>query len=123
MQSAFAIGSNNVANAAGPILAFSLNELNISMENNNVMLIIIIISFVIAPFFGIGSSLMGHRVLKTTGKDLIKFGPLGAALISIITATLLLLASTTRGIPTSLVQMNTGAIIGLGVSKIGWQSI
>jgi sulfate permease len=77
----------------------------------------------IAPFFGIGSSMMGYRVIKTTGKEIIQFGPLGATLISVITATLLLLASTTRGIPTSLVQMNTGAILGLGVSKIGWKAI
>ncbi len=120
---AFAIGSNNVANAAGPILAMAANELNMSMTDPNIMLVIIIVSFMIAPFFGIGSSMMGNRVIKTTGKDIVKFGSLGATLISIITATLLLLASTTKGIPTSLVQMNTGAIIGLGVSKVGWKSI
>lgn len=120
---AFSIGSNNVANAAGPILAMATNELNISINDPNIVLVIIIISFMIAPFFGIGSSMMGHRVLKTTGKEIVSFGPLGASLISVITATLLLLASTTRGIPTSLVQMNTGAIIGLGISKLGWQTI
>ncbi len=120
---AFAIGSNNVANAAGPILAMATNELNMSINDPNIILVIIIISFMIAPFFGIGSSIMGHRVLETTGKEIVQFGPLGATLISIVTATLLLLASVTRGIPTSLVQMNTGAIIGLGISKVGWNSI
>lgn len=120
---AFSIGSNNVANAAGPILAMAVNELNMTMSDPNVVLVIIIVSFMISPFFGIGSSMMGYRVIKTTGKEIIKFGPLGATLISVITATLLLLASTTRGIPTSLVQMNTGAILGLGVSKIGWKAI
>lgn len=120
---AFAIGSNNVANAAGPILAMAVNELNMTMADPNVVLVIIIISFMVAPFFGIGSSMMGNRVIKTTGKEIVTFGPLGATLISLITATLLLLASTTKGIPTSLVQMNTGAILGLGVSKIGWKSI
>lgn len=120
---AFAIGSNNVANAAGPILAMATNELNIGMDDPSIVLVIIIISFMIAPFFGIGSSIMGNRVVNTTGKEIIKFGSLGATLISIITATLLLLVSVTKGIPTSLVQMSTGAIIGLGVSKAGWKSI
>ncbi|MBZ0184219.1 MAG: inorganic phosphate transporter family protein [Melioribacteraceae bacterium] len=120
---AFAIGSNNVANASGPLVAMSQNILGVADSTSEFMLIMIILTLVIAPCFGIGSSFLGDRVLSTTGKEIISFGPLGATLISIVTASLLLLASLTKGIPTSLVQMNTGAIIGLGISKVGVKEI
>lgn len=120
---AFAIGSNNVANAAGPIVAMASNELNVSVDSQNFMLIMIIVSFMIAPFFGIGSSFLGHRVLQTTSKEIVSFGPLGATLISFITASILLLASLSKGIPISLVQMNIGAIIGIGIVKTGWRQM
>lgn len=120
---AFAIGSNNVANAAGPIACMISNELGIEMGMEGFMLVMIIATFMVAPFFGIGSSFFGRRVVHTTGKEIVEFGPLGATMISIVTASLLLLASVTRGIPTSLVQMNTAAILGLGVTKMGWKKI
>ena len=44
-----------------------------------------------------------------------------ASIISVITATLLLIASVSRGIPTSLVQLNTFAILALSISKKGWK--
>ncbi len=119
----FAIGSNNVANAAGPIASMISNELKITLTDNNILLVMIVSTLIIAPCFGIGSSLFGNRVIETTGKEIIDFGPMGATLISFITGTLLLFASVTRGIPTSLVQMNTLSIIGLGISKIGWREI
>ncbi|MCK4700070.1 MAG: hypothetical protein KAT38_07035, partial [Bacteroidales bacterium] len=40
-----------------------------------------------------------------------------------ITASLLLLASTIKGIPASLVQLNTAAILGIGVAKLGPRNI
>lgn len=120
---AFAIGSNNVANASGPLVAMAQNVLSVVDNSTEFMLIMIILTLVIAPCFGIGSSFLGERVLSTTGKEIISFGPLGATLISLVTATLLLLASISKGIPTSLVQMNTGAIIGLGISKVGLKEI
>ena len=120
---AFAIGANNVANAAGPIASMVLQELDISSTNDNFLLVIILSTLIIAPCFGIGSSILGYRVVQTTGKEIAELGPIGATLISIITATLLLFASTTKGLPTSLVQLNTGAIIGLGIAKIGWKKI
>ena len=116
---AFSIGSNNMANAAAPVLAMAVNMLNVEPGSENFMLLMLILVFMLAPMFGIGSSLLGSRVLKTTGKDIASFGPLGASFISIITATILLTASLWRGIPTSLVQMNTAAIIGLGMAKEG----
>jgi len=114
---AFAIGSNNVANAAGPIVPMVLNELNIGAGESNFLLVMILSTLIVAPCFAIGSSIFGSKVAQTTGKEIVAFGPLGAVLISIVTATLLLVASLAKGIPTSLVQLNTAAIIGLGISK------
>lgn len=113
---AFSIGSNNIANAAGPIASMMNNELD--MGSGAVDFIIPLIAvLLVAPWFGIGSSIMGGRVLQTTGRDIVSIGPMGATLIAVITATLLLLASTLRGIPASLVQMNTFAIIALSMLR------
>jgi phosphate/sulfate permease len=119
---AFAIGSNNVANAAGPIIAMAMKSIGTPSEAT-ALLIMIFATLLIAPCFAIGSSLMGGRVLETTGREIVQFGPLGAVLVAVVTATLLLVASVSRGIPTSLVQMNTAAIMALGVTKEGWRFV
>lgn len=120
---AFAIGSNNVANAAGPLVPMVLNELNMNAGQGNFLFIMILSTLIVAPCFAIGSSVFGSNLARTTGKEIVRFGPLGAVLISIVTASLLLLASTTKGIPTSLVQLNVAAIIGLGIAKTEWKEI
>ncbi|MGC8864444.1 MAG: anion permease [Bacteroidales bacterium] len=119
---AFSIGSNNVANATGPLVSMLINELKISPDDNQKFrLIMILTTLVIAPLFGIGSSVFGYKVLKSAGKDITPLGPMHASLVSIITATLLLLASVTRGIPTSLVQLNSLAIMAISVKQIGFK--
>lgn len=120
---AFAIGTNNVANASGPIASMIMNELDIANTEANFKLIMVLSILIIAPAFGIGSSLLGYKVVRTTGKEIVELGPLSASVISIITATLLLLASVTKGIPTSLVQLNTGAILAIGCAKVGCKEI
>ena len=117
---AFSIGSNNVANSAGPIASMLVNELGFSNGGAVIMLLSVVL---IAPWFGIGSALFGRGVTKTIGHEIISIGVLGATFISLITASLLLLASTTRGIPTSLVQMNTFAVIALAMLKEDPKSI
>lgn len=116
---AFAIGSNNMANVAAPLLAMAANMLKIETGSDDFMLLMLILVFMLAPMFGIGSSLLGNRLMATTGRDITRMGPLGAGYISVITASILLVSSLWRGIPTSLVQMNTAAIIGLGMAKNG----
>jgi len=119
---AFSIGSNNVANASGPIASMTINELGIGMEENFI-LIMILSTLIVAPSFGIGSSVFGHKILRNTGKEIILFGKIEAIIISFISASLLLMASLTKGIPTSLVQLNVAAIIGIGVAKLGFKNI
>jgi sulfate permease len=119
---AFSIGANNVANAAGPIASMTANELNIT-GNDNFILIMILSTLIIAPSFGIGSSIFGHKIVKNTGKEIVLFGKFEAVIIAFVSASLLLFASLTKGIPTSLVQLNVAAILGIGVAKLGTKNI
>ncbi|WP_321343344.1 inorganic phosphate transporter [uncultured Draconibacterium sp.] len=119
---AFAIGANNVANAAGPIAMMTANELGISADNSFI-LIMLLSTLIIAPSFGIGSSIFGHKIVKNTGKEIVLFGKFEAVIIAFISASLLLFASLTKGVPTSLVQLNVAAILGIGVAKLGTKNI
>ncbi len=118
----FAIGSNNVANASGPITSMTINELGLKNEDD-FMVILMLSSLIVAPCFGIGSSLFGHKIVKNTGKEIILFGKFEAVIIAFISGSLLLLASLTKGIPSSLVQVNVAAILGIGVAKMGPKNI
>lgn len=118
---AFSIGSNNVANAAGPLTSLLANQYAVAEAGPEMKLLSLLMLVMIAPWFGIGSSLMGERVMRTTSQEIIHFGPLGATFISVLTASLLLLASLSRGIPTSLVQLNTASIIAIGIVKAGFK--
>jgi len=117
---AFSIGANNVANAAAPIASLTANEIG-QEAIQNFLPIIILSVLIVAPCFAIGSSLLGHKVTKTTGKDIVEVSPFYATIIALITASLLLLASITKGIPTSLVQLNGAAFIALSISKHGFK--
>lgn len=119
---AFSIGANNVANAAGPIASMTAKELNISGDKS-FTLIMILSTLIIAPCFGIGSSIFGHKIVKNTGKEIILFGKFEAGIIAFISASLLLFASLTKRIPTSLVQLNVASILGIGVAKLGAKNI
>ncbi len=119
---AFSIGSNNVANASGPIASMTANELNISADKNFI-LIMILSTLLVAPNFAIGSSLFGDKILKNTGKEIVLFGKFEAVIISFVSASLLLYASISKGIPSSLVQLNVAAILGIGVAKLGPNNI
>ncbi len=119
---AFSIGSNNVANAAGPIATMTANELHITGDKN-FLLIMILSTLMVAPSFAIGSSIFGNKILNNTGKEIVLFGKFEAGIIAFVSASLLLLASLAKGIPTSLVQLNVAAILGIGVAKLGPKNI
>jgi sulfate permease len=118
---AFSIGTNNVANAVGPLSSLTFNVLDI--KEQNYVHILMMATLIIAPCFGIGSSLFGHKVVKNTGKELFLFGKIEAVIIAFISASLLMSASLIKGIPTSLVQLNVAAILGIGVAKMGAKNI
>ncbi len=118
---AFSIGANNVANAAAPIASLTANEIG-QGAIQNFRPIIILSVLIVAPCFAIGSSLLGHEVTKKTGKEIIEVSPFQATIIAVITASLLLLASVFKGIPTSLVQLNVAAFIALSIHKKGYRA-
>jgi phosphate/sulfate permease len=60
---AFAIGSNNVANAAGPIIAMAMKSMGTTSDATALM-IMIFATLLIAPCFAIGSSIMALGVTK-----------------------------------------------------------
>jgi sulfate permease len=117
---AFSIGANNVANALGPLKGLANNELNISANESLIWLSTI---FTIALFFGMGSLIFGKKILNNTGKEIILFGKFEAIIIAFVSGSILLFISLTNGIPTSLVQLNVAAIIGIGVAKLGFKNI
>ena len=120
---AFSIGANNVANAVGPIASMMSHELKLPFDGNGFSIIMILTTLVVAPNFAIGASVLGSKGLENTGKGIFLFGPFEAIIISFVTASILLITSVTRGIPTSLVQLNAAAIIGIGVSRLGAKNI
>jgi sulfate permease len=119
---AFSIGANNVANAAGPIATMTANELHITGDRNFILIMILSV-LMVAPSFAIGSSIFGNKILNNTGKEIVLFGKFEAGIIAFVSASLLLLASLIKGIPTSLVQLNVAAILGIGVAKLGTKNI
>ena len=120
---AFSIGANNVANAVGPIASMMSHELKLPFDGNGFSIIMVLTTLVVAPNFAIGASILGSKGLENTGKGIFLFGPFEAIIISFVTASLLLITSVTRGIPTSLVQLNAAAIIGIGVARLGARNI
>jgi sulfate permease len=68
--------------------------------------VLILSTLIVAPSFGIGSSIFGKKILQNTGKEIVLFGKVEAVIIAFISASLLLTASLLKGIPTSLVQLN-----------------
>src|SRR5690554_5569556 len=119
---AFAIGANNVANATGPLIQMTINFFELEPGKYDWFISKFSI-LIIAPCFAIGSSIFGKKIMNNTGKEIILFGRIEAAIIAFISASLLLCASLIKGIPTSLVQLNVAAIIGIGIAKLGAKNI
>lgn len=102
---AFAIGTNNVANAAGPLFGAGII---------NILGGLILIS----PLFGVGAWTMGKGPLQTASKEIVPLGLFSSTLVSFVTATLLIFASI-LGIPQSLVQLNLCSIFAISCLKNG----
>lgn len=102
---AFAIGSNNVANAVGPLSGAGLINIGLGLV-------------LVAPLFGFGACLMGKGTLETAGKEIVPLGLISGTLVAFVTATLLILASM-LSIPQSLVQLNIASIFAISCLKNG----
>lgn len=102
---AFAIGTNNVANAVGPLFGARIVEVFVGL-------------ILIAPLFSIGAAVLGKGPLETAGKEIVPLGLISSTLVSFVTATLLIFASI-LGIPQSLVQLNIFSIFAISCLKNG----
>ena len=102
---AFAIGTNNVGNAVGPLFGAGIIGVNLGL-------------LLVSPLFGIGALALGKGTLETAGKEIVPLGLFSSTLVSFVTATLLIFASI-LGIPQSLVQLNILSIFAISCLKNG----
>ena len=106
---AFAIGSNNVANLVGPMTGAGVVSAALG-------------AVLVSPLFGLGSVLLGKGPLETVGKEITPLRVLSATLVSLVSGSLLLLASL-LGMPASEVQIMMGAVFGMGVVRDGHRNM
>ena len=102
---AFAIGTNNVGNAVGPLFGAGIIGINLGL-------------LLISPIFGFGALVLGKGPLETAGREIVPLGLFSSTIVSFVTATLLIFASM-LGIPQSLVQLNLASIFAISCLKNG----
>ena len=112
---AFAHGSNDVANAIGPLAAVvsvvtSGGEINASAN----------LAWWILPLGGLGIvlglAIFGHRVIKTIGQGITHLTPSRGFAAELAAATTVVIASGT-GLPISTTQTLVGAVLGVGLAR------
>ena len=112
---AFAHGSNDVANAIGPLAAInSVISTNGIFEAESALPMWILL----LGGFGIvtGLAMWGHRVIKTIGKNITELTPSRGFAAEIAAATTVVIASGT-GIPVSTTHTLVGAVLGVGLAR------
>lgn len=112
---AFAHGSNDVANAIGPLAAV------VSVINNDGQIASkATLDWWILPLgaFGIvaGLALFGHRVIRTIGSSITHLTPSRGFAAELAAASTVVLASGT-GLPISTTQTLVGAVLGVGIAR------
>ena len=112
---AFAHGSNDVANAIGPLAAV----VNI-VENNGEIAKQASIAWWILPLggFGIvaGLAILGKKVIKTIGEGITHLTPSRGFAAELAAASTVVIASGT-GLPISTTQTLVGAVLGVGMAR------
>ena len=105
MYAAFGMGTNNIANVVAPIIG--------SSAINPVLALAIA-----APLFGLGAYMSGERVINTVSKDIVPIGEMSAVIISVVTATFVIIASL-LGLPTPYVQITVLSVLAISFVKDG----
>ena len=112
---AFAHGSNDVANAIGPLAAINsviVNNGAFESESALPMWILLLGGFGIIT----GLAMWGHRVIATIGKNITELTPSRGFAAEIAAATTVVIASGT-GIPVSTTHTLVGAVLGVGLAR------
>ncbi|MBC3764808.1 inorganic phosphate transporter [Neptunicella marina] len=112
---AFAHGSNDVANAIGPLAAV-VNVVNSGGEIAKKAALV----WWILPLGGLGIvaglALFGHRVIQTIGKGITHLTPSRGFAAELAAASTVVIASGT-GLPISTTQTLVGAVLGVGMAR------
>ncbi len=112
---AFAHGSNDVANAIGPLSAIVS-----TVENLGNIAAKSTIAWWILPLGGfgivVGLATMGHKVMATVGTGITELTPSRGFAAQLATACTVVLASGT-GLPISTTQTLVGAVLGVGFAR------
>ena len=111
---ALAHGSNDVANAFGPVLGIYLiaKYHNLPAQNQEVVWLLILGGVGIA----VGTATLGHRVIKTVGNDITELNNTRGFSVDFSLATTVL-ACSQLGLPVSSTTVAVGAVTGVGLSQ------
>lgn len=101
--SAFGVGTNNVANVVGPLLATNIINPTIGC-------------LVFSLIFGFGGFILGKRVLNTVSKEIVPLGVASASIVSLVVTTFIVLCSL-LGLPAPYVQFSSLAILAIYTVK------
>lgn len=101
---AFSVGTNNVANAVGPLAGAGILK-----EAWGLLLV--------APVFGLGGMVF-HGSLETTGRKIVPLGLLTATIICLVSGTLMIIASI-FGVPQSFVMIKVASVFAVSGLKNG----
>ncbi len=99
---AFACGTNNVANAVGPLAGAGIVSSTLGLA-------------LLAPVFGLGA-LVFPGTLKSAAEKIVPLGLLTATLLCLVSGTLMLLSSS-LGIPQSFVMVKMASLFAIGSLK------
>ncbi|SIO27804.1 inorganic phosphate transporter [Salinivibrio sp. ES.052] len=112
---AFAHGSNDVANAIGPLSAIVATVQNLGTVAEKAH-----IAWWILPMGGagivLGLATLGHRVMATVGSGITELTPSRGFAAQLATASTVVLASGT-GLPISTTQTLVGGVLGVGFAR------
>jgi len=101
--SAFGIGTNNVANVVGPLIAANVLSPNIGFV-------------VFSLLFGVGGWVLGRGVLNTVSKEIVPLGIISASIVSLIVSTFIVICSL-LGLPAPYVQFSSFSILAIHTVK------
>ncbi len=111
---AFAHGSNDVANAVGPVAAIvSIVKTGVVAQQSSLATWILLLG---AVGIVLGLATYGWRVMRTVGKKITELTPSRGFAAELAAASTVVIASAT-GIPVSTTHTLVGAVLGVGIAR------
>jgi PiT family inorganic phosphate transporter len=118
---AFAHGSNDVANAIGPLAAI----VSVIQSGGEVAAKSIVPAWVLllgASGIVVGLSMLGYRVMMTVGRSITELTPSRGFAAELAAAGTVVVASGT-GLPISTTHTLVGAVLGVGIARGGYEAL